>query len=196
MADLRVFGRGELEKNPSAPPLSIQDDVNSTMSDSTKFCPRCRQILFADIDTCFECMYKFSEQEGPDMTDQLPLEERLKEETCQSLVASEENTSEVCLWIKTPELEAHIPLPKQGLKIGRSPHNDVVLHSQAVSRSHAELLPDEKGMIVRDLGATNPIIYQGKALEDTLLIPFGETISLCGNYLLAQKIYSNKPKAC
>lgn len=196
MADLRVFGRGELEKIPPIPLRSIQGDSNSTMAGSTKTCPCCGQILFADMDTCFECMYKFAEQEGPDMTNQLPLEERLKEETCQPLVTSEANTSEVCLWIKTPELEAHIPLPKQGLRIGRSPHNDVVLHSRAVSRSHTELLPDENGMVVRDLGATNPILYQGKALEGSALIPFGEMISLCGNYLLAQKMHSKKPKVC
>jgi NADPH-dependent 2,4-dienoyl-CoA reductase/sulfur reductase-like enzyme/pSer/pThr/pTyr-binding forkhead associated (FHA) protein len=47
---------------------------------------------------------------------------------------------------------------KQQLKIGRDPHNDVMLNDVSVSRFHAELSPGPDGFYIRDLKSSNGII--------------------------------------
>lgn len=48
------------------------------------------------------------------------------------------------------------PIPiSQKLTVGRSPTNDLQLHSQSISREHASLEPTEEGLLVTDLGSYN-----------------------------------------
>ncbi len=47
------------------------------------------------------------------------------------------------------------PLRKQALTIGRAAHADIVIDDVYASDEHAQLLPDDDGWTVRDLGSTN-----------------------------------------
>lgn len=66
---------------------------------------------------------------------------------------------EVLCWVRTPSMEVRLPIPNEGLVIGRDQTSDVVLRSRAVSRSHVRILPardGEEGMRVIDLGPPTP----------------------------------------
>lgn len=200
--NLASFARDNSSRDNSksstlAPASSADND-----SEATKICPRCGQAVFVDMDTCYVCMHKFGQADrgGSDApfeeehncdsgsADSKQVESTLANQNPAIFVADEGCQSGVCLWIRTTEIDAHIPLPSQGLRLGRAPHNDVVLHSRAVSRSHIEIQPTARGMVIRDLGATNPVIFRGHMLEESMVIPFGEEISVCGAHLRAQKL--------
>lgn len=92
---------------------------------------------------------------------------------------------EVLCWVRTPSMEVRLPIPNEGLVIGRDRTSDVVLRSRAVSRSHVRILPardGEEGMRVIDLGATNPAMFSGREVRGEVLVPLGWTVSICGAF--------------
>ncbi len=92
---------------------------------------------------------------------------------------------EVLCWVRTPSMEVRLPIPNEGLVIGRDQTCDVVLRSRAVSRSHVRILPardGEEGMRVIDLGATNPAMFSGREVRGEVLVPLGWTVSICGAF--------------
>ncbi len=92
----------------------------------------------------------------------------------------------VLCWVRTPSLDVRLPIPEEGLVVGRDPTSDVVLHSRAVSRSHVRILPakvGEQGMRVLDLGATNPALFSGREVRGEVLVPLGWTVSVCGAFV-------------
>ena len=95
------------------------------------------------------------------------------------------SSREVLCWVRTPSMEVRLPIPNEGLVIGRDQTCDVVLRSRAVSRSHVRILPaqdGEEGMRVIDLGATNPAIFSGREVRGEVLVPLGWTVSICGAF--------------
>lgn len=92
---------------------------------------------------------------------------------------------EVLCWVRTPSMEVRLPIPNEGLVIGRDQTSDIVLRSRAVSRSHVRILPardGEEGMRVIDLGATNPAMFSGREVRGEVLVPLGWTVSICGAF--------------
>jgi pSer/pThr/pTyr-binding forkhead associated (FHA) protein len=55
----------------------------------------------------------------------------------------------------------HFPISLSGLRIGRSPDNDVILNEPMVSRHHAEIVQREGVYGIRDLGSTNGTYVDG-----------------------------------
>src|SRR4051794_22092528 len=51
-------------------------------------------------------------------------------------------------------------------RIGKSPDNDLVLTDDTVSRSHCEILRDERGFLVRDLESTNGTLLEGAEIRE------------------------------
>ena len=95
------------------------------------------------------------------------------------------SSREVLCWVRTPSMEVRLPIPNEGLVIGRDQTCDVVLRSHAVSRSHVRILPaqdGEEGMRVIDLGATNPAMFSGREVRGEVLVPLGWTVSICGAF--------------
>lgn len=95
------------------------------------------------------------------------------------------SSREVLCWVRTPSMEVRLPIPNEGLVIGRDRTSDVVLRSRAVSRSHVRILPardGEEGMCVIDLGATNPAMFSGREVRGEVLVPLGWTVSICGAF--------------
>ncbi|MCA9670291.1 MAG: sigma 54-interacting transcriptional regulator [Myxococcales bacterium] len=59
-------------------------------------------------------------------------------------------------------------------RIGSEQGNDLVLDARGVSRYHAEIVADERGFVVRDLGSTNGTFVGGLRVEGAYL-PSGST---------------------
>ena len=105
--------------------------------------------------------------------------------TAASSPDTQPSSREVLCWVRTPSMEVRLPIPNEGLVIGRDQTCDVVLRSRAVSRSHVRILPaqdGEEGMRVIDLGATNPAIFSGREVRGEVLVPLGWTVSICGAF--------------
>lgn len=105
--------------------------------------------------------------------------------TAASSPDTQPSSREVLCWVRTPSMEVRLPIPNEGLVIGRDQTCDVVLRSHAVSRSHVRILPaqdGEEGMRVIDLGATNPAMFSGREVRGEVLVPLGWTVSICGAF--------------
>jgi hypothetical protein len=99
-----------------------------------------------------------------------------RERTAKRLL-SEQKTAEMKLpahlktcWALTVEagsVRMVRPLPAQGLSVGRSQDNDIVLCDRLVSRRHVRVVPGGPGAYVVDQGATNPATVAGRPVEGT-----------------------------
>jgi diguanylate cyclase (GGDEF)-like protein len=60
-----------------------------------------------------------------------------------------------------------VPVPAEGLKVGRAPENGLCLPDPEVSRHHAALhvAPDGGAMELRDLGSTNGVFVNGRQVK-------------------------------
>lgn len=66
----------------------------------------------------------------------------------------------------------------QGAVIGRAHECDVVVASTDVSRRHAEIRPDGAGWTIRDLGSTNGVRVNGRAVTGAAPLGPGDQIEL------------------
>jgi transcriptional regulator with GAF, ATPase, and Fis domain len=57
------------------------------------------------------------------------------------------------------------------LRIGKSTDNDLVLSDTTVSREHCEIVRDDKGYLLRDLGSTNGTLLDGAEIREGYLRP-------------------------
>ncbi len=88
---------------------------------------------------------------------------------------------EVGMLLRTSTLDAWVPVsPGEGCTLGRDPANDIVLHAPTVSRWHLRLMPTPDGMQVTDLGSTNPATYRGEEVRESVIVPYGDSVELCG----------------
>jgi hypothetical protein len=65
-----------------------------------------------------------------------------------------------------------------GAVIGRSPDADIVIAANEVSRHHAQILPDRDGWNLADLGSTNGVLLNGRALGVPTRLSDGDVIGL------------------
>ncbi|WP_308003276.1 FHA domain-containing protein, partial [uncultured Parolsenella sp.] len=72
-------------------------------------------------------------------------------------------------------------VPSSGLTIGRDADNDLALLSRSVSRRHVRLVPCDGGIVVQDLGATNPALLNGRMLVDGRRMWVGDTLEIRGS---------------
>lgn len=193
MSEQYMFGTREPETTTGAEVLAASRFVAEQLAAkrlATKTCPRCGQVLFADMDVCYGCLYDFRRHtERAVETDAvLP---KLEEELLPDDLIPDEPPETACraaLWIRTGDIDVSVPLPECGLSIGREPSCDIVLHSQAVSRRHVLVTPDPNGACFRDLGSTNQALYEGRPIEGSALVPFDAPVILCGTYLVPRRL--------
>ena len=72
--------------------------------------------------------------------------------------------------------------------IGRSPDADVVIASSDVSRRHAEILPEQGGWVLVDLGSTNGVRLNDRAVGVPTLLTDGDVIEI-GSAELVFEVY-------
>jgi pSer/pThr/pTyr-binding forkhead associated (FHA) protein len=68
--------------------------------------------------------------------------------------------------------------------IGRSPDADIVLSSTDVSRRHAEVVPDEAGWVLVDLGSTNGVRLNASLVGVPTLLTDGDVIEIGSSELI------------
>jgi Protein of unknown function (DUF3662)/Inner membrane component of T3SS, cytoplasmic domain len=71
-----------------------------------------------------------------------------------------------------------LPVPARGAVIGRSRDCDIVLEDAGISRRHAEIRPGAEGWTVADLGSTNGVRLNGRALRGVELLQPGDRVEL------------------
>lgn len=69
-------------------------------------------------------------------------------------------------------------VPPGGGTIGRSRECDVVLDDTGISRRHAELRPGLSGWEIQDLGSTNGVLVNGRAIVGAQPLELGDRIEL------------------
>ena len=89
----------------------------------------------------------------------------------------------LALFIQTGDVDLTVPVPSQGLMVGRLATNDIVLHSRAVSKRHVFVIPCGWTLLVQDQGATNPAILKGQEVTGGQTMCLGDTLNICGSLL-------------
>jgi hypothetical protein len=69
-------------------------------------------------------------------------------------------------------------VPAAGGTIGRSRDCDIVLDDAGASRRHAEIRPDPAGWTLRDLGSTNGVRVNGRAIHGTQSLRQGDRVEI------------------
>ncbi|MFQ6078104.1 MAG: adenylate/guanylate cyclase domain-containing protein [Thermodesulfobacteriota bacterium] len=65
--------------------------------------------------------------------------------------------------------EETYPISKIPFKIGRDPHNDIVLRSKIVSREHAQIVKAKEGLTIVDLDSHNGTFINGTRIKEAIL---------------------------
>jgi Protein of unknown function (DUF3662)/FHA domain len=71
-----------------------------------------------------------------------------------------------------------LPVGPKGATIGRSRDCDIVLDDAGISRHHAEIRPAAEGWTVADLGSTNGVRLNGRALRGAQALQAGDQVEL------------------
>ncbi len=69
-------------------------------------------------------------------------------------------------------------VPPSGATIGRSRDCDIVLDDTGISRRHAELRPGSEGWEIQDLGSTNGVLVNGRAIQGRQPLEPGDRVEL------------------
>lgn len=174
---------------------------------SSRRCPRCGEVLFADMPVCYGCLYDFRRDRAAALAS-VPMPEgvRIAEEleappessvSPPALAAPLESSVLPPVLAAPPDLaspfrrrvrigtdsaDVTLPLGEKGLVLGADSSCDVVLHSLVAAPRHLCLLPTEEGVLALDLGSEIPATTEtGVAVGDgTLLVP-GESVAVCGS---------------
>lgn len=70
-----------------------------------------------------------------------------------------------------PDQGKEVSIHKARIYVGRSKVNDLVLQDKAISGTHFEISAVEDGYLLRDLGSTNGVTYQGLRIKEAYLKP-------------------------
>lgn len=152
---------------------------------ATKMCPRCGSELYADMDVCYGCLFDFDKQPQPVL---LPSCEPVEGQVDDGDTADLSAVARVCfggearvgVLVRTVAVDVWRALDEEGVVVGRDSSCEVTLHSPAVSRRHVRLVPVPEGMEVIDLGSTNPATYRGREVTGRVVVPYGDSIDVCG----------------
>jgi hypothetical protein len=71
-----------------------------------------------------------------------------------------------------------LPVPARGATLGRSRDCEIVLDDSSISRRHAEIRPAGDGWTVADLGSTNGVRLNGRAVEGAQPLQAGDRVEL------------------
>lgn len=160
-----------------------------------KACPRCGATMFEDMSVCFGCLYDFNRGpskitadvtasgcEGvvarldPDAT--LDFGDGLA--SANVCVGCLDRESRYAIRVCAGDLEVECPVFPTGMSVGRDSENDIVIRNRSVSREHLMLMPTESGVLVSNLGATNPASVDGSLLLGEALLNPGQSVDVCG----------------
>ena len=130
-----------------------------------KACPRCGATMFEDMSVCYGCLYDFDR--GPSK-----ITADVTAPGCEGIVARLDPDA---------TLDFGDGLASANVCAGcLDRENDIVIRNRSVSREHLMLMPTESGVLVSNLGATNPASVDGSLLLGEALLNPGQSVDVCG----------------
>ena len=134
----------------------------------TKRCPRCGEILFADMSVCYGCLYDFNRDQ--------------KESSVGLLVPDDWDAGLPPLGYEDADRTTGVPLGLEGSLALRicDPTLEVVV---ALGPAGVVVGPAGDAALVRDLGATNPARLDGGEISDEVRMVVGQTLDVCGTLM-------------
>jgi transcriptional regulator with GAF, ATPase, and Fis domain len=73
------------------------------------------------------------------------------------------------LALNGPRKGEEVIIERECFRIGKDPSNDLVLIDSTVSREHCEIIRDDRGYLLRDLGSTNGTLIDGAEIREGYL---------------------------
>jgi transcriptional regulator with GAF, ATPase, and Fis domain len=73
------------------------------------------------------------------------------------------------LSLNGPRRGEEVIIDRECFRIGKSPDSDLMLADETVSREHCEIVRDDKGYLLRDLGSTNGTLLDGAEIREGYL---------------------------
>ena len=95
--------------------------------------------------------------------------------------------SSLTLKFKDKVIEKFLVEKRNTLAIGRRTSNDIVIVNLAASGYHAEILPSDKGFILKDLDSKNGTLINGKRMTSSVLLKNDDIITIGKHTLIFQK---------
>ena len=123
-------------------------------------CPKCGRPLAPGVANCLDCA-----QTPPPVS-----------------LRPDEAQSPALIGIEGPLADRIFPIAAapRGLTIGRSPDNDVVIaDALAVSRYHAQVVPEDEGFVLYDRDSANGTVVNGVRVFRHVLMD-GDVVQICG----------------
>jgi pSer/pThr/pTyr-binding forkhead associated (FHA) protein len=68
-----------------------------------------------------------------------------------------------------PNRGKEVLVTRERFRVGKSPDNDLVLVDETVSRHHFDIIQEEGGYLVRDMGSTNGTVVDGARIREAYL---------------------------
>ena len=153
----------------------------------TKFCPNCGCELFDDLDVCYECLHEF---ESPAVADGAACdEEQVPTEAYVIPSRADENPCRpdpFLLAVFSRSMNVRIPLPWDGVVVGRGSECDIVLHDRAVSRRHVRIERRDDGVFACNLGARNAPLLNGLPIVGERKMGVGDRLVVCDTELVLE----------
>lgn len=99
--------------------------------------------------------------------------------------------AELIVTLKSREVQ-RFPITSHAVYIGRSPHCDLILPNESVSREHASLSFTIKGFTIQPLSETNSLWLNGKLCTKATILADRDILQI-GKYLVELSTHSGPP---
>jgi Ca-activated chloride channel family protein len=76
------------------------------------------------------------------------------------------------------------PLSGDLIRIGRAPHNEIIIEARGVSRFHCQIKREGDQLWLEDIGSTNGTFVDGRALSGLYNLRVGDEVMLCDEKLV------------
>lgn len=104
-----------------------------------------------------------------------------------------EETTEAAWLLRYVPANLLIPIPEDGLTIGSSSVNILILDDPTISKIHVRLLPAEGGWQLEDLGSLNGTYFEGRQVFEPVLVREGGQFTLArGKTFMIEKVENDE----
>ena len=131
-------------------------------------CSQCAQPIPDDANFCSSCGAPVQRGGHEDTTASIEIGVLDPQHQVQDLPDLEPGTGMLVV-VRGPNAGSRFLLDRDATTVGRHPDSDIFLDDVTVSRRHAEVLREEGGVRVRDLGSLNGSYVNGDRVEERAL---------------------------
>jgi pSer/pThr/pTyr-binding forkhead associated (FHA) protein len=131
-------------------------------------CSQCAQPIPDDANFCSSCGAPVQRGGQEDTTASIEIGALDPQHQVEDLPDLEPGTGMLVV-VRGPNAGSRFLLDRDATTVGRHPDSDIFLDDVTVSRRHAEVLREEGGVRVRDLGSLNGSYVNGDRVEERAL---------------------------